>query len=285
MKMVKSLLLGTAAGLVAMTGAQAADLPVKAKPVQYVKICSLYGAGFYYIPGTDTCIKIGGFVRAEVDINSGGSYAVRQSGAIGSPVDPDLAFWRTRAGVTSILARRLSTARCVRTSSSHRRRTRPDRQQLGHVGACRPAPTAAPALATIRAARVARRTLVCGRTRRSSSSPASRLVRLRRSSTSTSSPIRTRPTSGARTMPAAASRCSPTPRSSATACRRRSRRKTRLHVACRSPTRQPLRRLLPPARVAQYGNVQVPDIVGNLRIDQTWGSAAGDGRLPSGRWR
>src|SRR5664280_1727385 len=63
MKMVKSLLLGTAAGLVAMTGAQAADLPVKAKPVQYVKICSLYGAGFYYIPGTDTCLKIGGWAR------------------------------------------------------------------------------------------------------------------------------------------------------------------------------------------------------------------------------
>jgi hypothetical protein len=74
MKMVRSLLLGTAAGLVAMAGAQAADLPVKAKPVQYVKICSLYGAGFYYIPGTDTCIKIGGFVRAEYNINAGGSF-------------------------------------------------------------------------------------------------------------------------------------------------------------------------------------------------------------------
>jgi hypothetical protein len=74
MKMVKSLLLGTAAGLVAMTGAQAADLPVKAKPVQYVKICSLYGAGFYYIPGTDTCLKVGGFLRAEVNINAGGSF-------------------------------------------------------------------------------------------------------------------------------------------------------------------------------------------------------------------
>ncbi|RDV01037.1 hypothetical protein DXH78_19565, partial [Undibacter mobilis] len=37
------------------------------KPVQYVKICSLYGAGFYYMPGTDTCIKVGGFVRAEVN--------------------------------------------------------------------------------------------------------------------------------------------------------------------------------------------------------------------------
>ena len=66
MKMVKSLLLGTAAGLVAMSGAQAADLPVKAKPVQYVKICSLYGAGFYYIPGTDMCLKVGGYVRQQI---------------------------------------------------------------------------------------------------------------------------------------------------------------------------------------------------------------------------
>jgi hypothetical protein len=76
MKMVKSLLLGSAAGLVAVAGAQAADLPVKAKPVQYVKICSLYGAGFYYIPGTDTCIKVGGFMRAEINVNAGGSYGV-----------------------------------------------------------------------------------------------------------------------------------------------------------------------------------------------------------------
>ena len=74
MKMVKSLLLGTAAGLVAVAGAQAADLPVKAKPVQYVKICSLYGAGFYYIPGTDTCIKVGGFMRTEWNYNAGGSF-------------------------------------------------------------------------------------------------------------------------------------------------------------------------------------------------------------------
>src|SRR5438132_5936598 len=63
MKMVKSLLLGTAAGLVAVAGAQAADMPVKAAPVAYVKICSLYGDGFYYIPGTDTCLKISGYVR------------------------------------------------------------------------------------------------------------------------------------------------------------------------------------------------------------------------------
>src|ERR1051325_2017815 len=69
MKMVKSLLLGSAAGLLAMSGAQAADLPVKAKAVEYVRICSLYGAGFWYIPGTDTCMKIGGYLRVETTFN------------------------------------------------------------------------------------------------------------------------------------------------------------------------------------------------------------------------
>jgi hypothetical protein len=64
MKMVKSLLLGTAAGFVAVAGAQAADMPVKAA-VQYVKICNLYGDGFYYIPGTNICLKLGGYVRAQ----------------------------------------------------------------------------------------------------------------------------------------------------------------------------------------------------------------------------
>jgi hypothetical protein len=73
MKMVKSLLLGTAAGLVAVAGAQAADLPVKAKPVEYVKVCSLYGAGFWYVPGTDTCLKIGSFVRVQTSWNTSGS--------------------------------------------------------------------------------------------------------------------------------------------------------------------------------------------------------------------
>jgi hypothetical protein len=52
-----------------MSGAQAADLPVKAKPVEYVKICSLYGAGFFYIPGTDTCIKLGGYMRIDTTFN------------------------------------------------------------------------------------------------------------------------------------------------------------------------------------------------------------------------
>ena len=92
----KSFLLGCAAGVIALSGAQAADLPVKAKPIQYVKICSLYGAGFYYIPGTDTCIKIGGFVRAQVEANSfnGFSYG-STNGSFGPSTIADGFFTRS----------------------------------------------------------------------------------------------------------------------------------------------------------------------------------------------
>jgi hypothetical protein len=83
MKMVKSLVLGSAAGLIAMSGAQAADLPVKAKAVEYVRICSLYGAGFFYIPGTDTCIKLGGYLRVDTTFNGGVYNQPGYSGALG----------------------------------------------------------------------------------------------------------------------------------------------------------------------------------------------------------
>jgi hypothetical protein len=66
---IKSLMLGTAAGIVALTGAQAADLPVKAKAIEYVKVCTAYGAGFWYIPGTDTCIRLGGAIRIGTTFN------------------------------------------------------------------------------------------------------------------------------------------------------------------------------------------------------------------------
>jgi len=71
MKMVKGLLLSSAATIVAVGGVEAADLPVKARPVEYVKICSLYGDGFYYIPGTDTCIQFSGVAQWEVGYHTG----------------------------------------------------------------------------------------------------------------------------------------------------------------------------------------------------------------------
>lgn len=84
MKMVKSLLLGSAAGLAAVAGANAADLPVKAKAVEYVKVCSAYGAGYYYVPGTDTCLKLGGYARFDTYINAVGTFnpAISSTGGI-----------------------------------------------------------------------------------------------------------------------------------------------------------------------------------------------------------
>ena len=103
MKMVKSLLLGSAAGLVAVAGAQAADLPVKAKPVQYVKICSLYGAGFYYIPGTDTCLKVGGWVRQYLGVNANGNLTngYLGSGNVNTRASNNGWNWKARGYITA----------------------------------------------------------------------------------------------------------------------------------------------------------------------------------------
>ena len=103
MKMVKSLLLGSAAGLVAVAGAQAADLPVKAKPVEYVRVCSLYGAGFWYVPGTDTCLKIGSYVREDVTWNGSGGMSPIGIGTTGGQftrTDTSQLNDRTRSVIT-----------------------------------------------------------------------------------------------------------------------------------------------------------------------------------------
>ena len=68
----KSLMLGAAA-VASATGVQAADLPVAPEPVDYVRICDAYGARFYYIPGTETCLRVGGRVRADYRIRDFGS--------------------------------------------------------------------------------------------------------------------------------------------------------------------------------------------------------------------
>jgi Porin subfamily len=66
---LKSLLLGSAAALVAFSGARAADAVIaEPEPVEYVRVCDAYGAGYFYIPGTETCLKIGGFVRYQIDV-------------------------------------------------------------------------------------------------------------------------------------------------------------------------------------------------------------------------
>ena len=94
-----------------MSGAQAADLPVKAKAVEYVRICSLYGAGFWYIPGTDTCMKIGGYLRIDTTFNGSSTISRRgpatsASGNRFRDYSSPVPVWRSQ----SIPARPLNTA-------------------------------------------------------------------------------------------------------------------------------------------------------------------------------
>jgi opacity protein-like surface antigen len=70
---IKSLLIASAAALAGISGAQAADAIVAAEPepMEYVRVCDAFGTGYFYIPGTETCLKIGGYVRFQVDIADG----------------------------------------------------------------------------------------------------------------------------------------------------------------------------------------------------------------------
>ncbi|RWE18907.1 porin, partial [Mesorhizobium sp.] len=44
------------------------------EPAEYVKICDVYGSGYFYIPGTETCLRIGGYVRYDIGLGDVGSY-------------------------------------------------------------------------------------------------------------------------------------------------------------------------------------------------------------------
>jgi hypothetical protein len=64
----KSLLLGSAAALFAVTGAQAADVIIpEPEMVEYVRVCDAAGTGYFYIPGTETCLAIHGWARFQIN--------------------------------------------------------------------------------------------------------------------------------------------------------------------------------------------------------------------------
>ncbi|RWH17810.1 porin, partial [Mesorhizobium sp.] len=59
-----------------VSGARAADAVTVAEPepAEYVKICDVYGSGYFYIPGTETCLRIGGYVRYDIGFGDVGSF-------------------------------------------------------------------------------------------------------------------------------------------------------------------------------------------------------------------
>jgi hypothetical protein len=85
----KKIIIGFAGTFAVISNAQAADDIVAAEPdaVEYVRLCNAYGDGYFYIPGTETCLKIGGMVRTE-----GGWYNAYNPGAGGNRGT----YWHTR---------------------------------------------------------------------------------------------------------------------------------------------------------------------------------------------
>jgi hypothetical protein len=87
-----------------------------------VKICSLYGVGFYYIPGTDMCIKIGGWVRAEAAYNVNGSSTRVTQGDVNNRFTNDL-WYRVRGYITADARSQTEHgARLSRVGYQHRHR-------------------------------------------------------------------------------------------------------------------------------------------------------------------
>lgn len=65
---IKSLLLGSAAALIAAPSAMAADIIIpEPEMVEYVRVCDAAGTGYWYIPGTEVCLKFSGYVRMQID--------------------------------------------------------------------------------------------------------------------------------------------------------------------------------------------------------------------------
>ena len=122
MKISSLILLSSTAALTWVGGANAADLPTrKAAPIEYVKVCNVYGAGFFYIPGSDTCLKIGGVIRSDTTFRGNAPSGVANQAAYnlaGQVYTRDTIQFRPANISTSTRARRPPTAICAATPAS-----------------------------------------------------------------------------------------------------------------------------------------------------------------------
>jgi len=88
---IKGLLFGSAAAILTFNGAYAAnEVVAEPEPAQFVRVCDAYGAGYFYIPGTETCMRISGYVRSE--LKGGDNIGARLHGGI----NRDTYAWRSR---------------------------------------------------------------------------------------------------------------------------------------------------------------------------------------------
>ena len=78
---IKSLLLGSAAAMVAVSTANAADIVIpEPEMIEYVRVCDAAGDGYFYIPGGETCLKISGYAQYELNFDGNDENIVPAAG-------------------------------------------------------------------------------------------------------------------------------------------------------------------------------------------------------------
>ncbi|WP_455480509.1 porin [Bartonella sp. B12(2025)] len=93
--------LSSAAVFLAIPEAQATSTSIaEEKPAGYIRVCDAYGKGYFYIPGTETCMRLSGNVRADL---LGGDN-------IDATTDAELANKRKTYGASSRLSLVFQTA-------------------------------------------------------------------------------------------------------------------------------------------------------------------------------
>jgi hypothetical protein len=136
MTLIKSLLLGSAAGIVAVASAQAADLPTrKAAPVEYVRVCNVGGITGWTLPGSDTCVKFSGYITGQFvggNLNTQYNYGTVGEGLAAAALTPGLgalAASPTLAALAEIDPR--NTQRVLLAASNAQQNTTFYRNQTG----------------------------------------------------------------------------------------------------------------------------------------------------------
>ncbi|MDM9648194.1 porin [Rhizobium sp. S163] len=89
---IRMMLISSAAALAAVSGAQAADAIVAAEPeaVEYVRVCDAYGTGYFYIPGTETCLKVSGYIRTQINAGPNASATTGNGSTVANRSDWDM---------------------------------------------------------------------------------------------------------------------------------------------------------------------------------------------------
>jgi len=80
--MRKSALVLACAATLMSAGAQAENAPPKkSAPVDHVRNCATHGAGYFSVPGSETCVRIGGRARYDYDYRQARARDISQTGS------------------------------------------------------------------------------------------------------------------------------------------------------------------------------------------------------------